>query len=164
MQAMRIWPGRSYPLGATWNGKGVNFALYAENATKVELCLFDSPEDKKEAQRIVLPEYTDMVWHAYLPDIRPGQVYGYRVHGPYEPKKGHRFNPNKVLLDPYAKVLARRSAMQTPTSRSASSTVPPTRRWAALSTKPSRGGTIARPTRPRTRCSSTRCTSKASPS
>jgi isoamylase len=108
MQAMRIWPGRSYPLGATWNGKGVNFALYAENATKVELCLFESAEDKKETQRVVLPEYTDMVWHAYLPDIRPGQVYGYRVHGPYEPKKGHRFNPHKVLLDPYAKALARR--------------------------------------------------------
>ncbi|MBA3482047.1 MAG: glycogen debranching enzyme GlgX, partial [Pirellulales bacterium] len=104
---MRIWPGRPYPLGSTWNGKGVNFALYSENATKVELCLYDSPDDAKESQRIVLPEHTDMVWHAYLPDIRPGQCYGYRVHGPYEPKKGHRFNPNKLLLDPYAKALAR---------------------------------------------------------
>ncbi len=107
MQAMRIWPGRPYPLGATWNGKGVNFALYSENATKVELCLYDSPEDAKESQRIVLAEHTDMVWHAYLPDIRPGQLYGYRVHGPYEPAKGHRFNANKLLLDPYAKALGR---------------------------------------------------------
>jgi glycogen operon protein len=104
---MRIWPGRPYPLGATWDGRGVNFALYSENATKVELCLFNSVEDKKEAERIELPEHTDMVWHVYLADVRPGQLYGYRVHGPYEPKKGHRFNPYKVLLDPYAKSVAR---------------------------------------------------------
>jgi len=104
---MRIWPGRPYPLGATWNGKGVNFALYSENATKVELCLYDSPDDPQETERITLVEHTDMVWHCYLPDVRPGQVYGYRVHGPYEPTKGHRFNPNKLLLDPYAKALAR---------------------------------------------------------
>ena len=104
---MRIWPGRPYPLGATWNGKGVNFALYSENATKVELCLYNSADDEKEAERVILVEHTDMVWHCYLPDVRPGQVYGYRVHGPYEPAKGHRFNPNKLLLDPYAKALAR---------------------------------------------------------
>jgi isoamylase len=104
---MRIWPGRPYPLGATWNGKGANFALYSENATKVELCLYNSADDDKEAERITLVEHTDMVWHCYLPDVRPGQLYGYRVHGPYEPAKGHRFNPNKLLLDPYAKVLAR---------------------------------------------------------
>ncbi|MBA4104353.1 MAG: glycogen debranching enzyme GlgX [Pirellula sp.] len=104
---MRIWPGRPYPLGATWNGKGVNFALYSENATKVELCLYNSAEDAEETERITLVEHTDMVWHCYLPDIRPGQFYGYRVHGPYEPAKGHRFNPNKLLLDPYAKALAR---------------------------------------------------------
>ncbi|MBL9163980.1 MAG: glycogen debranching protein GlgX [Planctomycetaceae bacterium] len=104
---MRIWPGRPYPLGATWNGKGVNFALYSENATKVELCLYNSPDDDKETERITLVEHTDMVWHCYLPDVRPGQVYGYRVHGPYEPEQGHRFNPNKLLLDPYAKALAR---------------------------------------------------------
>jgi isoamylase len=104
---MRIWPGRPYPLGATWNGKGVNFALYSENATKVELCLYNSPDDEQEAERITLVEHTDMVWHCYLPDVRPGQVYGYRVHGPYEPENGHRFNPNKLLLDPYAKALAR---------------------------------------------------------
>jgi isoamylase len=104
---MRIWPGRPYPLGATWDGRGVNFALYSENATKVELCLFDSAEEKKESQRISMPEQTDQVWHAYLPDTRPGQVYGYRVYGPYEPQKGHRFNDNKVLLDPYARAIGR---------------------------------------------------------
>lgn len=103
----RLWPGRSYPLGATWDGSGTNFALYSENATKVELCLFDSVDDTKESACLALPEQTDMVWHGYLPDVLPGQLYGYRVHGPYEPKKGHRFNPHKVLLDPYAKVVGR---------------------------------------------------------
>src|SRR6185369_12826851 len=100
---MRVWPGRPYPLGTTWDGKGVNFALYAENATKVELCLFDGPDAEKESARILMPENTDLVWHCYLPDGTPGQHYGYRVYGPYEPAKGHRFNPNKLLLDPYAK-------------------------------------------------------------
>jgi glycogen operon protein len=104
---VRIWPGRPYPLGATWDGRGVNFALYSENAAKVELCFFDSPYDRKEAERIEMPEYTDMVWHMYLPEVRPGQLYGYRVHGPYQPAKGHRFNDNKLLLDPYARSIAR---------------------------------------------------------
>ncbi|HVA49230.1 MAG TPA: glycogen debranching protein GlgX [Pirellulales bacterium] len=104
---MRTWPGRPYPLGATWDGNGVNFALYSENATQVELCLFDSADDEKESHRLVMEEQTDMVWHAFLPDVRPGQLYGFRVHGPYEPSQGHRFNPNKVLLDPYAKVIGR---------------------------------------------------------
>src|SRR6185295_6136366 len=104
---MRIWPGRPYPLGATWDGRGVNFALYSENAEKVELCLFDSADDAKESTRIVLTEHTNMIWHAYLPEVRPGQVYGYRVHGPFDPAKGHRFNANKLLLDPYAKAIAR---------------------------------------------------------
>ena len=99
-----VWPGRPYPLGATWNGHGVNFALFSENAEKVELCLFDASGGREEA-RVVLPEYTDQVWHGYLPDARPGQLYGYRVYGPYDPKNGHRFNPNKLLLDPYAKAL-----------------------------------------------------------
>ena len=108
-QVRRVWTGRSYPLGATWDGKGVNFALYAENATKVELCLFDSPDAKQESIRIPMPEQTDLVWHCYLPDVIPGQIYGYRVHGPYDPPQGHRFNPNKVLLDPYAKAIARRA-------------------------------------------------------
>src|SRR5205814_4105610 len=99
---MRVWPGHPYPLGATWDGAGVNFALFSEHATKVELCLFESPEDEKESHRIPLPENTDHVWHGYLPDVYPGQVYGYRVHGPYAPEQGHRFNANKVILDPYA--------------------------------------------------------------
>src|SRR5277367_2255317 len=104
---MRVLPGRPYPLGATWDGAGVNFALFTEYATKVELCLFDSVEATKEAQRIVLSERTEQVSHAYLPEVAPGQLYGYRVHGPYEPAKGHRFNPNKIVLDPYAKEIAR---------------------------------------------------------
>ncbi len=103
----RIWPGKPYPLGATWDGSGTNFAIYSEHAEKVELCLFDSAEAEKESHRIQLPEQTDQVWHVYLPDVMPGQVYGYRVYGPYKPQEGHRFNPNKVLLDPYAKAIAR---------------------------------------------------------
>jgi isoamylase len=104
---MRVWPGTPYPLGATWDGSGVNFALFSENATKVELCLFDSPESSAESQRITLKENTDQVWHCYLPDALPRQLYGYRVHGEYDPVRGRRFNPNKVVLDPYAKLLGR---------------------------------------------------------
>ena len=104
---MRIRPGNPYPLGATWDGAGVNFAIYSEHATRVELCLFDSPGAERESARIVLPEQTDLVWHGYLSGILPGQLYGYRVHGPYEPERGHRFNPNKVVLDPYAKAIGR---------------------------------------------------------
>ncbi|HEV8329679.1 MAG TPA: glycogen debranching protein GlgX [Nitrospiraceae bacterium] len=103
---MRIWPGRPYPLGATWDGEGVNFALFSENATAVELCLFDEPDANKETHRIRIEERTDHVWHVYLPEVWPGQRYGYRVHGPYEPEAGHRFNPAKLLLDPYAKAIA----------------------------------------------------------
>ncbi len=98
----RIREGLPNPLGATWDGLGVNFALFSAHATKVELCLFDAT-GKTELERIELPEYTDEVFHGYLPDARPGTVYGYRVHGPYAPEEGHRFNPNKLLLDPYAK-------------------------------------------------------------
>ena len=98
-------PGRPYPLGATWNGAGVNFAIFSEHAEKVELCLFD-PRGRREVQRIVLPEYTDLIWHGYLPDARPGLLYGYRVYGPYDPPNGHRFNHNKLLLDPYAAMIA----------------------------------------------------------
>jgi isoamylase len=104
---VRVWPGKPYPLGATWDGSGTNFALYSENAQQVELCLFDSVEAIKESSRIRLKEQTDMVWHVYLPDLPPGQLYGYRVYGPHEPEKGHRFNPNKLLLDPYAKSIVR---------------------------------------------------------
>jgi isoamylase len=101
-QAIRIWEGNSTQQGATWDGLGVNFSLFSANATKVELCLFDQ-NGTQEIQRIELPEYTDEIWHGYLPDAAPGTVYAYRVHGPYEPEKGHRFNPNKLVLDPYAK-------------------------------------------------------------
>ena len=104
---MRVWPGNPYPLGATWTGVGVNFALFSEHATKVELCLFDSAEAIAESARIPLAEHTDMVWHAFLPDARPNQLYGYRVSGPHEPAAGHRFNPHKVVMDPYAKSVAR---------------------------------------------------------
>src|SRR6476659_10887538 len=96
--------GLPFPLGATWTGLGVNFALFSAHATKVELCLFDE-QGEREIERIELPEFTDEVWHGFLPDARPGTIYGYRVHGPYEPKGGHRFNPNKLLLDPYAKAV-----------------------------------------------------------
>ena len=103
----RVWPGRSSPLGANYDGAGVNFALFSEHATQVDVCLFDSPEAADETRRITLPEKTDQVWHGYMPDVRPGQIYGYRVHGPHRPARGHRFNPRKVLLDPYAKAIAR---------------------------------------------------------
>ena len=102
---MRVLPGHPYPLGAGWDGEGVNFALFSENATAVELCLFDHSDQAKESHRIRIEECTDQVWHAYLPEVRPGQMYGYRVHGPYEPMVGHRFNPSKLLIDPYAKAL-----------------------------------------------------------
>ena len=102
---MRVWPGRPYPLGASWDGAGVNFALFSEHATGVELCLFRNPDDADEAARITLAERTDQVWHCYLPDARPGQFYGYRVQGPYAPAEGHRFNAAKLLIDPYAKAI-----------------------------------------------------------
>ncbi|MCX6543030.1 MAG: glycogen debranching protein GlgX [Acidobacteria bacterium] len=105
---LRAWPGRSHPLGATWDGLGVNFALFSEHATAVDLCLFDSADGARESCRVRLPERTDHVWHGYLPDVRPGQLYGYRVHGPYAPQDGHRFNPSKILLDPYAKAIGRK--------------------------------------------------------
>ncbi len=105
MSSIRVWPGRPYPLGATWEGSGVNFSLFSDHATGVELCLFDARDPRQETARIPLAEHTDQVWHAYLPEIAPGQVYGYRVHGPYAPRAGHRFNPAKVVLDPYAKAI-----------------------------------------------------------
>ena len=98
--ALRVWRGKPYPLGATWDGSGVNFALFSEHADAVDLCLF-SGDDVEE--RIRLTEHTNLVWHCYLPDARPGQRYGYRVHGPYDPGRGHRFNPSKLLIDPYAR-------------------------------------------------------------
>jgi glycogen operon protein len=107
MDGLKVRPGNPYPLGATWDGLGVNFSIFSEHAAQVELCLFDSLEATKESCRIVLPEQTDMVWHGYVSGIRPSQLYGYRVHGPYDPNEGHRFNPNKVVLDPYAKAIGR---------------------------------------------------------
>jgi len=106
-QPVTIWPGTPYPLGATWNGLGVNFAIYSEHATRVDLCLFDSVDATRESKCIPLPEQTNMVWHGYLPDARPGQLYAYRVHGPYDPARGHRFNPHKLVVDPYAKAIGR---------------------------------------------------------
>ncbi|HEY9736508.1 MAG TPA: glycogen debranching protein GlgX, partial [Trichocoleus sp.] len=94
-----VWPGKPHPLGATWDGNGTNFALFSENATAVELCLFDESDHEV---RVALPEVENYVWHGYLPDVKPGQRYGYRVHGPFLPKKGLRFNPHKLLIDPYA--------------------------------------------------------------
>ena len=97
----RIQEGLPYPRGGTWDGKGTNFAVFSANATKVEVCIFDKT-GAQELDRIELPEYTDQIWHGYLADVRPNTIYGYRVHGPYAPDAGHRFNPNKLLLDPYA--------------------------------------------------------------
>jgi len=102
---MKVWPGRAYPLGATWDGAGVNFALFSENATGVELCIYDHEDGNQEVKRIRITEQTDQVWHVYLPEARPGLRYGYRVYGPYDPHKGHRFNPSKLLFDPYAKAI-----------------------------------------------------------
>jgi isoamylase len=102
---LKLGPGRPWPLGATWDGKGVNFALFSANATRVELCFFDHPSGRETA-RVALSEYTDEIWHGYVTGIRPGQLYGYRVYGPYAPRVGHRFNPHKLLLDPYARALA----------------------------------------------------------
>jgi isoamylase len=101
-----IWPGKPYPLGASWDGQGVNFAIFSAHATRVELCLFDSLDAPREATRITLPERTEDVWHGYVPGIGPGQLYGYRVYGPYNPAQGHRFNPHKLLVDPYARALS----------------------------------------------------------
>src|SRR4029077_17286550 len=104
---MRLTAGTASRLGASWDGRGTNFALFSANAEKVELCLFDG-QGRRELERIELPERTEDVWHGYLNDVSPGQLYGYRVHGPYEPERGHRFNANKLLLDPYARRLAGR--------------------------------------------------------
>lgn len=101
----RTLPGQPYPLGATWDGGGVNFALFGEHAEGVDLCLFDEPYNARESARIRLHEQTDFVWHAYLPEVRPGQLYAYRVYGPFEPRRGLRFNPHKLLIDPYAKAI-----------------------------------------------------------
>ena len=99
---MKTMPGSPHPLGATWDGQGVNFALFSANAGRIQLCLFEAT-GHRELARLDLPECSDGIWHGYLPAATPGQVYGYRVHGPYDPRHGHRFNPHKLLLDPYAR-------------------------------------------------------------
>lgn len=99
---LSIWPGKPYPLGAAWDGKGTNFALFSEHATAVELCLFDQ---QGQETRLPLSEVSNFVWHGYVPSIGPGQRYGFRVHGPFDPGAGHRFNPNKLVIDPYAKAI-----------------------------------------------------------
>ncbi len=106
MKQYQIWQGLPYPLGASVMENGVNFALFSENATGVDLCLFDSADSPKERVRIRLTEHTDQVWHCFIPEMKAGQLYGYRVYGPYDPANGHRFNPAKLLLDPYAKAIA----------------------------------------------------------
>jgi len=99
---MQIWPGDEYPLGATWDGGGTNFSIFSEAAERVELCLFGDTGDET---RVDLPEVTAFCWHGYVPGVRPGQRYGFRVHGPWAPEQGHRFHPAKLLLDPYAKAI-----------------------------------------------------------
>lgn len=103
---MRVWPGKAYPLGATWDGRGVNFALFSENAERVDLLLFEDREAGEAKEVIPIKDKTADIWHVYLPDVLPNQLYGYRVYGPYDPMKGHRFNPAKVLIDPYTKAIA----------------------------------------------------------
>lgn len=99
---IEIWPGDPYPLGATYDGAGTNFALFTEVAERVELCLFD---EENQETRVNFTECEGFVWHGYLPGVGPGQRYGYRVHGPYDPRRGQRCNPAKLLLDPYAKAI-----------------------------------------------------------
>ena len=103
-QAVSLAPGSAYPLGSTWDGEGINFALFSANAERVELCLF-TPDGSREIQRLELPQLTNQVWHGYLPKAGPGTVYAYRVYGPWQIHMGHRFNPNKISLDPYCKQL-----------------------------------------------------------
>jgi isoamylase len=108
-----VLPGKPFPLGATWDGTGVNFAVYSENATKVELCLYDN-RSRKEYERFEVKENTAFTWHCYIPGVQPGQLYGYRVHGPWEPARGLRFNPAKLLIDPYAQAVSGRVNWEEP--------------------------------------------------
>ena len=104
--SLEIWPGKAYPLGATFDGSGTNFAVFSEAADKVELCLFDTDgSGNVQETRLALPEVDGFVWHGFIPNIQPGQRYGYRVHGPYDPGSGNRCNRNKLVLDPYAKAI-----------------------------------------------------------
>src|SRR5271168_2568269 len=104
---MQVLEGKPYPLGASWDGLGTNFAIFSEYADRVDLCLFDNINAKREVERIELPEYNNFVWHGYIPNIRPGQLYGYRVYGPWRPEEGLRFNHRKLVIDPYARSIVR---------------------------------------------------------
>jgi isoamylase len=106
MKEIVVYPGRPYPLGSTWDGEGINFAIYADHASDVELCLFNDETDQSEFIKIKLAERTHHIWHVYIPGLAPGQLYGYRVNGPFDPENGHRYNVNKLLIDPYAKGIA----------------------------------------------------------
>ena len=106
LEPIKILPGSSTPLGATWDGKGVNFAIYSQRAHMIELCLFSGDKSQREFARIKINARTGNNWHCYIPDLNPGQLYGYRVYGPYKPNSGLRFNPNKLLLDPYSKAIS----------------------------------------------------------
>ena len=132
---MRIWPGSPYPLGATWDGEGVNFAIFSEHATRVELCLFDAPDSAEAVETIAMPEATDDVWHVYLPDARPGTLYGYRVHGPYEPERGPPLQPREAADRPVRQGGQREHQVE--------------RRSVRLHHRPSRRGPV--PRRPRLR-------------
>ena len=112
--ALRVLPGRPHPLGATWDGHGVNFAVFSEHADSVELCFFERTDPRKEVERVRVREQTAHVWHCYIPGVRPGALYGYRVHGPFRPEHGLRFNPSKLLIDPYAKAIAGQVDWQAP--------------------------------------------------
>ncbi|MDA4117669.1 MAG: glycogen debranching enzyme GlgX, partial [Thaumarchaeota archaeon] len=103
---MRVWPGTPYPLGATWDSKGTNFSIFSENATEVRLLLYEGAGATEPKEAIPLKGKTGYIWHSYLPDLLPGQLYAYSVDGPYEPQKGHRFNRHKALIDPYAKAIS----------------------------------------------------------
>ena len=116
MLVVDVLPGQPFPLGATPDNDGVNFAITSTAATKIELCLFDSPDAPVERVCVPLPSRTDHTWHGYLPGVRPGQVYGYRVYGPWEPSQGHRFNPAKMLLDPYARQIVGKKTAPSPES------------------------------------------------
>ena len=132
---METWPGKPYPLGATFDGTGVNFTLFSEVADGIELCLID---DDLVETRIGMTEVDGYVWHVYLPGVQPGQRYGYRVHGPYDPANGHRCNPSKLLLDPYAKAIDGRSTATSRCSPTASTTRPRSTTWTRSATRCSR--------------------------
>jgi isoamylase len=115
LMTARIWPGKPHPLGATYDGHGVNFAVFSEEGTGIDLCLFDRATGARERETLSLPERTSHVFHGYVPGLGPGQLYGYRVHGRWDPKQGLRYNPAKLVLDPYARAVANEIDWSAPT-------------------------------------------------